>query len=199
MANILILGGTSSIAQAIALQMQKNQHTVTLCGRNPSTLAAIAAGLSCQYFVADLSRFESVCVAFENHLEQIGQIDAVVNCAGSLLLKTAEHTAHQEYLGVIESNLTTAFATVHAAQKYMTQGGSVLLFSSAAALTGLANHEAIAAAKAAIIGLTLAAAASSAGKNLRFNALAPGLVETHLTAAMLSSLVARQFSNAMHP
>ena len=52
-----------------------------------------------------------------------------------------------QYQSVIDASLTTAFATVHAAGKYMNKGGSVMLISSAAAMQGLANHEAIAAAK----------------------------------------------------
>ena len=65
-------------------------------------------------------------------------------------------------------------------------------------MEGLANHEAIAAAKAGILGLTLSAAATYAGQNLRVNAVAPGLTETPLTAALTSNETSRKFSEAMH-
>ena len=98
----------------------------------------------------------------------------------------------------MNSSLTTAFAVVRAAGKYMTQGGSVVLISSAAALEGFASHEAIAAAKAGVIGLALSAAASYASNNLRVNCVAPGLVETSLTKRLVSNDAARKVSEAMH-
>jgi 3-oxoacyl-[acyl-carrier protein] reductase len=73
-----------------------------------------------------------------------------------------------------------------------------VLVSSAAARLGLANHEAIAAAKAGVIGLTLSAAATYAARGLRVNCVAPGLVRTPLTARITGSPAATQASLAMH-
>ena len=70
--------------------------------------------------------------------------------------------------------------------------------SSAAAWLGLANHEAIAAAKAGIVGLVLAAAASFGERGIRVNAVAPGLVRTALTERISTSDAARRASTAMH-
>jgi NAD(P)-dependent dehydrogenase (short-subunit alcohol dehydrogenase family) len=78
-------------------------------------------------------------------------------------------------------------------------GGSVVLVSSAAALTGLPNHEAIAAAKAGIIGLTRSAAASYANSRIRFNAVAPGLVRTEMSEQLWSDEATAAGSIAMHP
>ncbi|MFY8220997.1 MAG: SDR family oxidoreductase, partial [Pirellulales bacterium] len=78
-------------------------------------------------------------------------------------------------------------------------GGSVVLVSSAAARIGLANHEAIAAAKAGLEGLARSAAATYARQRIRFNVVAPGLVRTPLTQGLVASELAEKASLAMHP
>ena len=80
----------------------------------------------------------------------------------------------------------------------MQNGGSVVLISSAAATLGLANHEAIAAAKAGVIGLVLSAAATYAPIYLRFNSVAPGLVETPLNERLMKNSSSRKISESMH-
>ena len=75
----------------------------------------------------------------------------------------------------------------------------MVLVSSAAARVGIANHEAIAAAKAGVIGLVLSAAATYARQGVRFNAVAPGLVRTPLTKGLVASEQAEKASLGMHP
>ena len=117
----------------------------------------------------------------------------------SLLLKPAHLTTDSEWNETIATNLTSAFATVRGAAKTMRSGGgSVVLFSSAAAQIGLANHEAIAAAKAGVNGLARSAAASYASRGIRFNVVAPGLVKTKLTRRIWESERAAATSRAMH-
>jgi 3-oxoacyl-[acyl-carrier protein] reductase len=161
-------------------------HTVFTTARDATKITPDA--------VLDATDFDAVTAVFQ----QAGNLDGVVNCSGSLFLKAAHMTSKEQYLSVIDASLTTAFATVRAAGKHMTNGGSVVLVSSAAAMEGLANHEAIAAAKAGIIGLTLSAAATYAASNLRFNAVAPGLTETPMTTALTANDTSRKFSEAMH-
>ena len=79
------------------------------------------------------------------------------------------------------------------------QGGSIVLISSTAALHGLVNHEAIAAAKGGIVGLVRSAAATYADKRLRFNAVAPGLIATSLTAQLTANEENLRVSKLMHP
>ena len=100
---------------------------------------------------------------------------------------------------VLMTNLTSAFRTVKAAGQIMKQsGGSVVLVSSAAARIGMPNHEAIAAAKAGVEGLTRSAAATYAGRGIRFNAVAPGLTKTNMTRNIWSNEQAAEASERMH-
>lgn len=186
MARFLVIAAASGIGQATVKQLKATGHQVFTTARDQSKITPDA--------LLDATDFEAV----ERVFQQAGEIAGVVNCSGSLLLKAAHLTSKAQYQATIDASLTTAFATVRAAGKYMKNGGSVVLVSSAAALEGLANHEAIAAAKAGIIGLTLAAAASYAGNNLRVNAVAPGLTETPLTQSLTANESARKLSEAMH-
>ncbi len=74
----------------------------------------------------------------------------------------------------------------------------MVLLSSAAALQGIANHEAIAAAKTGVIDLAWAAAATYADKKIRFNVVAPGLIRTSLTQFLIENSVSMKISSAMH-
>jgi len=100
--------------------------------------------------------------------ELYGQVSGVANCVGSILLKPAHLLSEEEWDAAITTNLKSAFAVVRAATAAMAQqGGSIVLLSTAAARIGLANHEAISAAKAGIEGWAPAAAASYASKGIR--------------------------------
>jgi 3-oxoacyl-[acyl-carrier protein] reductase len=144
--------------------------------------------------VLDATDFDAV----DRVVAQSGELDGVACFAGSMLLKPAHLTTREQYDGVIAASLTTAFATVRAAGRHMRGGGSVVLVSSAAAMAGLSNHDAIAAAKAGVIGLMLSAAASYATQGLRINAVAPGLTRTPLTAALTATEGSRKVSESMH-
>ena len=78
-------------------------------------------------------------------------------------------------------------------------GGSIVLMSSAAAMVGLPNHDAIAAAKAGVIGLMRSAAATYAAYGIRVNAVAPGLVDTPMSRSITSNETSLNASIAMHP
>lgn len=190
MANFLVIAAASGIGQAVVAQLQSAGHQTFTTARNDSIITPDA--------LLDATDFDAVEAVFSRAAQKLGTLDGVVNCAGSLLLKSAGLTTKEQYQATIDSSLTTAFATVRAAGKLLTSGGSVVLIASAAALEGLANHEAIAAAKAGIVGLVLSAAATYAGSNLRFNAVAPGLTQTPLTAALTQNASARKMSESMH-
>ncbi len=130
----------------------------------------------------------------------LGGLTGITNCVGSILLKPAHLTSTSDWTATLATNLSSAFGCVRAAGRLMkADGGSVVLVSSAAARIGLPNHEAIAAAKAGIIGLVLSAAATYARQKIRFNAVAPGLTRTPLAAGLVASELAEKASVAMHP
>ena len=135
----------------------------------------------------------------ERAISLYGRLDGAVNCVGSLLLKPAHLTTDSEWRDTLGKSLDSAFYLLRATAKpMMKDGGSLVFVSSAAARLGLANHEAIAAAKAGIGGLTLAAAATYSNRGIRVNCVAPGLVETPLTDRITSNEKARATSTSMH-
>jgi NAD(P)-dependent dehydrogenase (short-subunit alcohol dehydrogenase family) len=139
---------------------------------------------------------------FEDVQTRHGRIDGAVNCAGSILLKPAHLISDAEFSDTLAQNLTTAFHVLRAAAKRMMRqegGGAIVLCSSVAAQRGLLNHEAIAAAKAGVEGLALAAAASYARSGVRINCVAPGLTRTDLTRGITSNEAIAKASAAMHP
>ncbi|KTD27197.1 MULTISPECIES: SDR family NAD(P)-dependent oxidoreductase [Legionella] len=187
MARYLIIAASSAIGQSITTLLTNQGDTVLTTARDKSKISP--------NFLLDASNFDAVSEVFQ----KVGDIDGVVNCAGSLLLKSAHTTSFEEFQATINASLTSSFSVIRAAGLTMKKGGSVVLISSAAALVGLANHEAIAAAKAGVIGLALAAAATYANNNLRVNVIAPGMVNSPLTASILSNPLAHNASKAMHP
>jgi NAD(P)-dependent dehydrogenase (short-subunit alcohol dehydrogenase family) len=195
----LILAATSGIGSALARRIRTAGGTVIPAGRNAEKLERIAAELGEEGIVFDAASWESIEQAVQRAADRYGRLDGVALCSGSLLLKPAHLTTEAEYRATMAANADAAFATVRAAGRaMMNSGGSIVLVASAAARVGLANHEAIAAAKGAIIGLTLAAAASYAPRGVRVNCVAPGLTETPLTTRITGNEASRKASEAMH-
>jgi 3-oxoacyl-[acyl-carrier protein] reductase len=194
----LILGAAGGIGSALARRLAGQGEKLVLAGRDASRLETLAAETGGTPFVLDATKPAEVEAAAAKAVEAHGRLDGLANCVGSILLKPAHLTSEEEWDAVVSANLRSAYAAVRAAARAMTAGGSVVLVSSAAARLGLANHEAIAAAKAGVIGLTLSAAASYAPKGLRVNAVAPGLVRTPMTSRITGNEAALKASTALH-
>jgi len=196
--SILILGAAGGIGGALARRLAASGVKLVLAGRDLSRLEAIAAETGGIPYVLDATKPAEVEAAAAKALEAHGRLDGLANCVGSILLKPAHLTSEEEWDAVVSTNLRSAYGAVRAAARAMTAGGSVVLVSSAAARIGLANHEAIAAAKAGVIGLALSAAATYAPRGIRVNAVAPGLVRTPMTARITGNEAALKASTAMH-
>ncbi len=199
MKNVIILGATGGVGSDLSQRLSATGWKCFLVARHEAELISLANKLLANYAVADCSDFEQVNRVFQNATDVFGRIDAVVNCCGSVLLKPAHLVSSLEYEQVISKNITTAFATVRAAGRFLApNGGSVILFTSAASQIGLPNHEAISAAKGAVNGLVLSASATYAGKNIRFNAIAPGLTRTPMTESIFNNENSLKVSEKMH-
>ena len=195
---VLVLGASGGIGSALARRLAASGTRLVLAGRDAARLEAVAAETGGTPLVLDATKPAEVEAAAARAVEAHGRLDGLANCVGSILLKPAHLTSEEEWDAVVATNLKSAYAAVRAAARAMSAGGSVVLVSSAAARLGLANHEAIAAAKAGVIGLALSAAASYAPKGIRVNAVAPGLVRTPMTSRITGNEAALKASTALH-
>ncbi len=194
-----ILGATGGIGAALCQRLSAQGARLFSGARDEAKLKALAAQTNAGTMSLDATQSASVDAFIAQAVSMYGQLDGVVNCVGSVLLKPAHITTNDEWQFTLQQNLDSAFYLLRAATKAMQgRGGSIVLLSSAAGRTGLANHEAIAAAKAGIIGLTLSAAASYAARGIRVNCVAPGLVATPLTARITGNEASLKASAAMH-
>lgn len=194
----VVIGGTGGIGSALARELVREGASVVLGARDGEAVDALARELGVRGASMDATRLEDVQRLLALAAGHTGRLDGIANCAGSFLLKPAHATSDPDWESTVASNLTTAFNTVRAGAKALSDGGSIVLVASAAARLGFANHEAIAAAKAGVIGLTQAAAATYAPRGIRINAVAPGLVRSPGNERVWSG-PSGEASRAMHP
>jgi 3-oxoacyl-[acyl-carrier protein] reductase len=195
----LIIGATGATGSATVRRLRAAGADVAIAARDQAALDALAAETGATAHVVDARDIAAVAALVDEVVEAYGRLDGVANLAGSVLLKPAHLTTADEFHETIATNLTSAFAVVRAAAPAMRSGGgSIVLASSAAAQIGIANHEAIAAAKGGIIGLVRSAAATYGAKGVRVNAVAPGLVDARMTARLVGNEAQAEASRKMH-
>ncbi|MGC6456711.1 MAG: SDR family oxidoreductase [Coraliomargaritaceae bacterium] len=200
----IVIGGISGgIGSALATSLYKQGHQLTGYARSAEKLQSLKTALpEIQTKVIDATDPEQVDHFMTEVTQNDETIDAYVHAIGSILIKPAHLTSPENWANTLQTNLSSAFYALSAVVKHMQKqanGGSCLFFSTAAAQTGIANHEAIAAAKGGIEAMVRSAAATYAPRGIRINAIAPSLTDTPLAKPIISSEKALEISKKMHP
>jgi 3-oxoacyl-[acyl-carrier protein] reductase len=199
---ILITGASGAIGSALAHRLA-SENSLVLAGRDRAKLDALHEAIGGNHLlcVADLASADGIGI-LQELTASIGTIDALAHCVGSTVVRPLHLTAEKDWHEQIHVNATSAFLTLKwfvAQALKAQQPASAVLVSSVVAEAGFANHEAIAAAKSAVTGLALSAAASYADKGIRVNVVAPGLTRSPLTERFVASPEAEARSTAMIP
>ena len=187
----LVTGASRGIGRAIAQALAAEGASVVLGARDEAKLqevmaAITASGGKAEALALDVARAESVAAGFEKLLAAHGRLDHLVNNAGitrdTLLLRMKP----EQWSEVLDTNLTGAFLCTQAALRPMLRqrAGRIVNITSVVGLTGNAGQANYAASKAGLIGFTKAVAREVASRNITVNAVAPGFIETDMTAAM---------------
>lgn len=186
----LITGASRGIGRAIAVQMCESGADVVLVGRDRASLAETAqacaqtrADAATLIVAADVTDLCAVEAAVAAALERFGRLDFAIANAGqsidSLLIRLKPEVIDQ----MLDVNLKSAFYLCSAATKPMLKqrSGAIVLVSSIVGLTGNAGQAAYAASKAGLLALAKSLAKELGSRNIRVNAVAPGLIETAMT------------------
>ncbi len=196
----LITGASGGVATALAEILRAEGWRLALVGRDGGRIAAADGDIAIE---ADVSTEAGARAALDAAKASFGAApDAVVNCAGAVLIAPIARTSEQQYRDCLSANLDSAFFVAKAytmALQAEKRGGALVFFSSVAAGVGVGNHAAIAMAKGGVEALTRSLAADFSALGLRVNAIAPGLMETPATARFVSSELARKAVSAQYP
>ena len=185
----LVTGGSRGIGQAIAQSLAEGGAHVAVAARNEARAQETAAALPGEGHrgyavdVADSNSVDRVVKAIET---EMGSLDILVNNAGvtrdNILLRLKD----EDWDAVLDTNLRGAFNTVRAATRGMMKrrDGRIINITSVVGITGNKGQANYAASKAGLVGLTKSAARELASRGILVNALAPGYVETDMTAEL---------------
>ncbi len=199
---VLVIGGSGGIGSQTARRLVARGDRVVLVARDGSRLEETARDIGAAgYYTGDAldpERIDEIVGLVE---QEHGDIGGLVHAVGSILLRPLHALSLEEFRASLEINVTSAFIVTKAVVTKMMRrrSGSIVLFSTVAAQTGLQNHEAIAAAKGAVEGLVRSAAISYARYDVRVNAVAPALTRTELSKSLWSNEGTLAASVAMHP
>ena len=183
----LVTGASGGIGEAIARQLHSQGATVVLAGRRSEALAALAEALGERVRVevaelADLQAAERLIAGADAD----GGLDVLINNAGLTRDNLALRMKDEDWQTVLEVNLTAVFRLIRAALRGMMRRrwGRIVNVTSIVALTGNPGQANYAAAKAGMIGMTKSLAAEVASRGITVNCVAPGFIQTPMTAVL---------------
>ena len=192
----VITGASTGIGKAIALNMAEHGANIAIIyiGDDNSAIdvkkQAENTGAKAEIYNCDVSSFEESKITCEKIVSDFGSVDILVNNAGiirdGLLLRMSE----EDFDAVINVNLKGVFNLIkHLSRSIMRSGaGRIINISSVSGIMGNAGQANYSAAKAGVIGLTKTTAKEFAGKNVTCNAIAPGFIQTDMTANLPQSV-----------
>lgn len=191
----LITGGAKGIGRAVCLALAEKGMDIAVnfagsaAAAEETAAACRALGVRAVTLQADVRRPENCQKLVEDTVAALGRIDVLVNNAGitadTLMLRMTE----ADFDNVLATNLKGAFFCTKAASRYMMRQryGRIVSISSVVGLHGNAGQTNYAAAKAGLIGLTKSVAKEYAARHITANVVAPGFIDTDMTAAMPES------------
>ncbi|MCA2982795.1 MAG: 3-oxoacyl-[acyl-carrier-protein] reductase [Gemmatimonas sp.] len=188
----LVTGSTRGIGRAIASTLAAAGARVAVTGRDLSKAEAAAAelaaatGAEVRGYAADVADVAQATALIEAVERDFGQLDILVNNAGLTRDNLLMRLKDDDWDAVIDANLRGAFATCRAATRGMMKRrwGRIINVASVVGLIGNKGQANYAASKAGLIGLTKSIAKELASRNILANVVAPGFIETDMTAAM---------------
>ena len=190
----VVTGAAKGIGKAIALAFAKEGCNIVLnyhSSLDDETLQEIeACGVTCMPVQGDVSDFAFAADMMKKVKKELGSVDILVNNAGitkdMLLMRMTE----EQFDSVIQTNLKGTFNMIRHASSIMLKqrSGAIINMSSVVGVMGNVGQANYAASKAGIIGLTKSTAKELAARGVTCNAIAPGFVETDMTAALSEDL-----------
>jgi 3-oxoacyl-[acyl-carrier protein] reductase len=184
----LVTGSTRGIGRAIATTLASSGARVAIVGRERARAEEAAAQLGgeARGFSCDVSDTASVTALVEEVEKSFGALDILVNNAGLTRDNLLMRIKDADWDAVLDANLRGAFASIRAASRGMMKRrwGRIINIASIVGIMGNKGQANYAASKAGLIGLTKSVAKELGSRNILCNAVAPGFIETDMTAAM---------------
>ena len=186
--NALVTGSTRGIGRAIAETLAKAGARVAVVGRDlqKAQEAATAVGNGAQGFACEMTDTAAVAKLVADVEGAFGSIDILVNNAGITRDNLVMRLKDEDWDAVMNANLRGAFAAIRAASRGMMKkrSGRIINVSSIIGIIGNKGQANYAASKAGLIALTKSVAKELGSRNILVNAVAPGFIDTEMTAAM---------------